>query len=265
MFLLGKLNSQLQVSLILAFCLTCIADALAADMTELSTSRDVLKVLDESRGDALIAFLDNSLDQSNVWKNLQVALKKYTVELNGQPLGTTSRNTLIKVTPRTGLNRLFIRNIIGQPNIFQVLFPAVRSAGSSTTIVEVVMFSDSDEVLGFSLKASDVQMIQEALQRNGSGGMDRVFQLIRSRGQELVAEENTLKNNWSSGFGSGSRLEDGDSHDANALIDQRPKVLEELVGTDQTIETDGSDGLNSAPEIKDRPDNSSFKVSADRR
>ena len=293
MFSLGKFKAQLFIFLLLASLVFFMPEAPAADSNKISSSREVLEVLGESRGNTLLAFLDSPFDQSDGLRKLKGALSQYALELNGRSVGMAGYNTLLHVTPRIGLNRLVIQDVFDRSSVFEVSFPAMRSAGVPTSIIEVVAFSDPEEIRATPLRSVDVQTIEKALVRSEAGGMDRVFELIRKRGQELVADD-PLKKRWSTGVRSTGNLDDREWHsnsDSENVAIERRQALEaqasrertlasdvadggqafdaeaskEMVGADQTIETDESDGLNSAAEIKDRPDKPSFKVSADRR
>ena len=281
MFLLGKFKAHLVICLLLASLVFFMPAAPAADLNKLSSSREVLELLGESRGNTLLAFLDSPFDQSDGLRNLQSALSQYALELNGQSVGTTGFNTLLHVTPRIGLNRLIIQDVFDRSSVFEVSFSAMRSAGVPTSIIEVVAFSDPEEIRATPLRSVDVQTIEKALVRSGAGGMDRVFELIRKRGQELVADD-PLKKRWSTGVRSTGNLNDrewrSNSDSENVAIERRQaldaqaskiasdaEVSKEMVEANQALETNESDGLNSATEIKDRPVKPSFKVSADRR
>lgn len=293
MFSLGRFKAQLLVfiCLLLTSFVLFMPEAPAADSNKLSSSNEVLEVLGESRGNTLLAFIDSPFDQSDGLRHLKGALSQYALELNGQPVGTTGLNTLLHVTPRIGLNRLIIQDLFDRSSVFEVSFPAMRSAGVPTSIVEVVTFSDPEEIRATSLRSVDVKTIEKALTRSVDGGMDRVFELIRKRGQELVSDDPSRKK-WSSGVRSGEDdrewhsnsdsvnvgIERKQALDAQALKERtlasdvadlgqasNAEASKEMIGADQTIETDENDGLNSAPEIKDKPDKPSYKVSADRR
>ena len=287
MFSLVSFKAQLFICLLLGSFVLLLPEAPAASSNKLSSSREVLEALGESRGNTLIAFLDSPFDQSDGLRSLQRALSQYALELNGQPVGTTGFNTLLHLTPRIGLNRLVIQDLFDKSSTFEVSFPAMRSAGVPTSIIEVVAFSDSEEIRATPLRSIDVQTIQKALGRSGAGGMERVFELIRKRGQELVADD-PLKKRWSTGIrliGNGDDREwNSNSEDAEIQMGQTvgDKTAQETatissditalgqasmdgVGADQSIETDGGDELDSAKEIENSANKSSFKVSADRR
>ena len=287
MFSLVSFKAQLFICLLLGSFVLLLSEAPAAGSNKLSSSREVLEALGESRGNTLIAFLDSPFDQSDGLRNLQRALSQYALELNGQPVGTTGFNTLLHLTPRIGLNRLVIQDLFDKSSTFEVSFPAMRSAGVPTSIIEVVAFSDSEEIRATPLRSIDVQTIQKALGQSGAGGMDRVFELIRKRGQELVADD-PLKKRWSTGIrltGNGDDREwNSNSEDAAIQMGQtvgdkaalettsiRSDITDlgqasmDGVGADRSVETDGSDELDSAKESENSANKSSFKVSADRR
>jgi hypothetical protein len=150
-----------------------------------------------------------------------------------------------------------------------VSFPAMRSAGVSTSVVEIRTSRQFNRIEALQLNGREVQAIEDALTRDKSGGMDRVLRLIRSRGQEPV-RPTTKQVNWSRGVGS----YEGDSNDDSgsdsggstsaASVSNKTSVETTTSESDEssvTVEADSTaDATTEATESQ-----SSISVSADRR
>ena len=229
----------------------------------------VLDALKQSRGDVVLAFIDSPADQSSALRNIQGLLSVYDVTLNGEDLGSVRRNFVLHVRPRLGLNRLVIRDAFDSSQSAEVSFPAMRSAGVSTSIVEIRTSRQFNWIEALQLNGREVQAIEDALTRDNSGGMARVLRLIRSRGQEPV-RPTTKQVNWSRGVGSyeGDSSDDSgsDSDGSTSAASVSNKISAETMTSESdessvTVEADSTaDVTTEATESQ-----SSISVSADRR
>ena len=187
----------------------------AAGSQTLESPTAVLDALKQSRGGVLLAFIDHPSDQANPVKHLQGFLSRYRLDLNGTDLGQVRRNTILHVRPRLGVNRLTIENTFDDQQRKQLSFPAMRAAGVPTAIIEIRTSRDFAWMEALTLSATEVQAVENALNRSQTGGMPRVLTLIRSRGQEAVQQPRPMRN-WSRGLPSGGGSDSGSASDGSA-------------------------------------------------
>jgi len=239
---------------------------------KLSSQASVLDVLAQSRGETVLAFIDSPADQSSSLRSLRGLLSAYSLELNGTDLGQVRRNTVLHVRPRLGLNRLKISNPLDESETVEVSFPAMRSAGVPTSIIEVRTSRQFGWIQAMALSSSEVQSIEDALKRSQHGGMSRVLALIRSRGMEVIPRK-SKPINWGgarpTGDDSGSESDSG----AYSSLSVEPSA-EELTATGPSETTEPDVTQSSAAPANDSnaesssdsiSSESSVSISADRR
>jgi len=264
-------EAVLKIKVGLAIVSIILSTGLNADSAQrLDSQASVLDVLSQSRGDAVLAFIDSSADQSSAVRSLQGLLSTYLVELNGTDLGPIRRNTVIQVRPRLGLNRLKLTNAFDKSQSTEVTFPAMRSAGVSTSVIEIQTSRQFSWIQALTLSSAEVQLIEDALKRSHHGGMRRVLALIRARGKEMVPKK-IDRVNWRSGrpaidssdTGSDSgSLSSGESFSEAASSDSTMESIggSESVDTSEPSVESGEEAVSEAAESE-----SSSSVSADRR
>jgi len=227
----------------------------AAGGQTLGSPTAVLDALKQSRGGVLLAFIDHPSDQANPVKHLQGFLSRYRLDLNGTDLGQVRRNTILHVRPRLGVNRLTIENTFDDQQRKQLSFPAMRAAGVPTAIIEIRTSRDFAWMEALTLSATEVQAVENALNRSQTGGMPRVLTLIRSRGQEAVQQPRPMRN-WGrglpSGGGSDSGSDSGSASDGSALSARsaQPSPSEET--TQDTVEQGTTESDSEASVSADR-------------
>jgi hypothetical protein len=241
----------------------------AAGGQALGSPTAVLDALKQSRGGVLLAFIDHPSDQANPVKHLQGLLSRYRLDLNGTDLGQVRRNTLLHVRPRLGVNRLTIENTFDDQQRKQLSFPAMRAAGVPTAIVEVRTSRDFAWMEALTLSATEVQAVENALNRSQAGGIPRVLALIRSRGQETVQPPRPLRN-WSRGLSSGGGSDSGSASDgsASSARSAQPSPSEETTqdtAEQGTTESDSSEEAAADTSSDTEETDSGASVSADRR
>jgi len=247
----------------------------ASGAQDLSSPRAVIDALNQNHGDVLLAFIDSPSDQSSPFRNFQGLLSVYQLDLNNVALGTVRRNTVLHVRPRLGLNRLRIQDAYNTDQMTEVAFPAMRSAGVPTSIVEIRTSRQFQWMEAIQLTGSEVQTIKDALNRDSSGGMSRVLQLIRSRGKE-IAKPKVHRVNWSRGVvsqssGGGSDNDSGsNSGGSTATVSSSETTVSDSAVSESTvsnvadaIEATVDAATEAASETTDSE--SSANVSADRR
>ena len=241
----------------------------AAGGQALGSPTAVLDALKQSRGGVLLAFIDHPSDQANPVKHLQGLLSRYRLDLNGTDLGQVRRNTILHVRPRLGVNRLTIENTFDDQQRKQLSFPAMRAAGVPTAIVEVRTSRDFAWMEALTLSATEVQAVENALNRSQTGGMPRVLALIRSRGQEAVQPPRPLRN-WSRGLSSGGGLDSGSASDGSASSARSAQSSPSEETTQDTAEQGATESDSSEEAAADTSSDteetdSGASVSADRR
>ena len=98
----------------------------------------------------------------------------------------------------------------------EMSFPAMRSAGAPTSIVEIRTSRQFTWMEAFTLLGREVQAVEDALTRDQTGGMTRVLDLIRSRGKE--ADRSTTKRmNWGQAVVSTLFEDDADSDSTESI------------------------------------------------
>ena len=242
-------------------------ELLAVDAQELSTPAAVLDALQQTRGDVVLALIDGPADQSNRLKNLQGLLSIYSLELNGVDLGQARRNDVLQVRPRLGLNKLIIRDAFKNSEERVLNFPAMRSAGVSTSIVEIQTSRQFSWIQALPLARHDVQAIHDALDRSQQGGIGRVIDLIRSRGKEVILSRGKSKN-WISRRPNNDEDRDESNSDTPTSTSVSSRSLETAVKNSSTSSNTGPEpALDPAIEAspKETEKKSSVNISADRR
>jgi hypothetical protein len=222
------------------YCLVIVSIILSAGLQadgaqKLSSQALVLDALVQSGGDTVLAFIDGPVDQSSPLRSLEGFLSTYSIELNGIDLGQVRRNTVLHVRPRLGLNRLKITNPFDENESVEVSFPAFRSAGVATSIVEVQTSRQFGWINALPLSNSEVQSIEDALKRSQHGGMSRVLALIRSRGKEVIPQKRKSIN-----WGGGNRM-DGNS---GSGADSGTGRLQSIESSGQEYSVTGSNETN---------------------
>lgn len=246
------------------------AELNADSAQRLGSQASVLDALSQTRGEAVLAFIDGSADQSSAVRSLQGSLSTYLLELNGTDLGQVRRNTVIHVRPRLGLNRLKLTNAFDKNQSTQVTFPAMRSAGVSTSIIDIQTSRQFSWIQAITLSSTEVQLIEDALKQSQHGGMRRVLALIRARGKKIVLQKKDHVN-WRSGgpavdssdngSDSGSLLS-GESFSEAAVVDSNTYSVsgQESVDTPEPPAAPADEAVSETMESE-----SSSSVSSDRR
>ena len=170
----------------------------AAGAQKLGSTAAVLDALRQNRGDVVLVFIDSPADQSSSLRNIQGLLSVYTVTLNGEDLGRIRRNSVLHIRPRLGINRLVIEDSFDADQKIELAFPAMRSAGVPTSIVEIRTSRQFTWIEALKLSDHEVQAIEDALVNDRTGGISRVLRLIRSRGKEIVKPA-VKRVNWKRG------------------------------------------------------------------
>jgi len=259
--------------LVTLWCVVLLLIVNTAGAQSLGSPAAVLDALNQSRGDVVLAFIDSPADQGSPLRNIQGLLSVYDVTLNGKELGSVRRNSVLHVRPRLGLNRLVIRDAFDPSQSTEVSFPAMRSAGVSTSIVEIRTSRQFNWIEALLLSGREVQAIEDALTRDKSGGMARVLRLIRSRGQETVKAA-TKRANWSRGVVSyGGDSNDDSRSDSDGSTSMASSSDAASSESTALASTDSSATATEAAEATDATvadsetseDESSYSVSADRR
>ena len=259
--------------LVALWCVVLLLAVNTAGAQSLGSPAAVLDALKQRRGDVVLGFIDSPADQSSALRNIQGLLSVYDVTLNGEDLGSVRRNSVLHVRPRLGLNRLVIRDVFDSSQSAEVSFPAMRSAGVSTSIVEIRTSRQFNWIEALLLSGREVQAIEDALTRDKSGGMDRVLRLIRSRGQEPVKAA-TKRANWSRGVVSyGGDSNDDSRSDSDGSTSMASSSDAASSESTALASTDSSATATEAAEATDATvadsetseDESSYSVSADRR
>ena len=239
----------------------------AEDAQRLGSPSAVLDALQHRQGDVVLALIDSPADQSNRLKSLQGLLSVYSLELNGIDLGRARRNDVLQVRPRLGLNKLIVSDAFKDTDQTELNFPAMRSAGVSTTIVEIQTSRQFSWIQALPLSKRDVQAIRDALARSQHGGMGRVIDLIRSRGKEPTPTQRKHMN-WSSGR---SNFDDtGDESDSEPTSSESassglPETTAKNSGVSGNTEPESSSDKVPEPLPESIKKESSVNISADRR
>ena len=246
------------------------AELNADSAQRLGSQASVLDALSQTRGEAVLAFIDGSADQSSAVRSLQGSLSTYLLELNGTDLGQVRRNTVIHVRPRLGLNRLKLTNAFDKNQSTQVTFPAMRSAGVSTSIIDIQTSRQFSWIQAITLSSTEVQLIEDALKQSQHGGMRRVLALIRARGKEIVPRKKDHVN-WRSG---GPAVDSSDNGSDSGSLSSGESFSEAAGVESNTASVNGQESVDTSEPPSATVDEavsetveseSSSGVSADRR
>jgi hypothetical protein len=252
-------EAVLKIKVGLAIVSIILSTGLNADSAQrLDSQASVLDALSQSRGDAVLAFIDSSADQSSAVRSLQGLLSTYLVELNGTDLGPIRRNTVIQVRPRLGLNRLKLTNAFDKSQSTEVTFPAMRSAGVSTSVIEIQTSRQFSWIQALTLSSAEVQLIEDALKRSHHGGMRRVLALIRARGKEMVPKK-IDRVNWRSGE---PAIDSSDTGSDSGSLSSGESFSEAASGDSTMVSISGSESVDTSEPSAESGEEA---VSADRR
>ena len=233
----------LKIRLGLASVFIFLSAGLIADSAQrLGSQASVLDALSQTRGDAVLAFIDSSADQSSTVRSLQGSLSTYLLELNGTDLGRVRRNTVIHVRPRLGLNKLKLTNAFDKNQSTEVTFPAMRSAGVSTSIIDIETSRQFSWIQAIKLSSAEVQLIEDALMRSQHGGMRRVLALIRARGKEIVPHKKD-RVDWSNG---GSAVDSSDNGPDLGSLSSSEGFSEAAVVESNTYSVSGPESIDTS-------------------
>ena len=239
----------------------------AGDAQKLGSPAAVLDALQHRQGDVVLALIDSPADQSNQLKSLQGLLSVYSLELNGVDLGQVRRNDVLQVRPRLGLNKLIVRDAFKDTDQTELNFPAMRSAGVSTTIVEIQTSRQFSWIQALPLSRRDVQAIHDALDRGQHGGMGRVIDLIRSRGNEPPPNQRKHMN-WNSGrlnFDENDDEPDSEPTHSKSASSGSPEKTAKNSGVSSNTGPESASDRVSEPSSESIEKESSVNISADRR
>ena len=239
----------------------------AEDAQKLGSPAAVLDALQHRQGEVLLALIDSPADQSNRLKSLQGLLSVYSLELNGVDLGPVRRNDVLQVRPRLGLNKLIVRDTFKDTDQTELNFPAMRSAGVSTTIVEIQTSRQFSWIQALPLSRRDVQAIHDALGRSQHGGMGRVIDLIRSRGNEPPPTQRKHMN-WNSGrlnFEENDDEPDSESTRSKSISSGSPEKTAKNFGVSSNTVPESVSDTVSEPSSESIEKESAVNISADRR
>lgn len=242
------------VALLLLFQVT--ATARPAFPTDLPTATTFLRGLQASGGDFVLAILDRKPQEVRFWRRVVGDTAALELNLNGESIGQYTANRLVRLTPRTGVNRLRVTPLNGQPSV-EFVFSMVRSAGVQNQLL--VLESDPTPAIT-TVSTADRARILKVVAANSEMAMDAVYRVIQARGAVAVADRPAVAN-WRSRLG-GAGADQGNDQGSDSSNDSAapPSTTTEAPDSDEAASSEPEETAPSAEPAETEAD-----VSADRR
>lgn len=190
------------------WALTAPVRAQSAFVTPLGDTSMVLRVLQATQGDVLLALIDARAETQQFWPRLLGRSGQLSLTLNAEPLGTYPPDALLRVTPRTGVNRLEVRAVDAPARPVTFLFSMLRSAGVPNQLL--VVENNGVDVTVEAISASDSARIKRVLSGRNSVPLADTLAVIEARGR-LAIPATTSTPNWSTGRVTADSSNDSDS------------------------------------------------------
>jgi hypothetical protein len=219
-----------------------------------------LHVLQAAQGDVLLVMVNAERADSSLWQRLSGRSGALQVTFNGETLGQYVPDALLRVTPRTGVNRLRVMSVDDPTRFVEFVFSMLRSAGIPN---QLLIVQDAPTAIAVSpVTPSDRARIIEVLMRAGTPSLEETVTAIERRGNQPILARPAAQN-WRSdpsmagadSSESGSDEPSGREASSTASIDTSPD------GDDPSTNNDAP--AESAAEST--PESTESDVSADRR
>lgn len=217
-----------------------------------------LRVIQAAQGDVLLVMMDTNRADQSLWQRLSSRSGRLQVTFNGEALGQYVPDALLRVTPRTGVNRLRVMSVDDPARFVEFVFSMLRSAGIPN---QLLIVQDSPTALAVSpVTPSDRARIIEVLMRAGTPSLEETVTTIERRGNQPILARPAAPN-WRSD----PRLDGGDStesgsNDANGTTSESTAGVDAPAAGVAPADDTSVDSAAESPAEKTESD-----VSADRR
>lgn len=258
----SRIGRRSPVSWAMLLCVLSLAGPVAGQSafpTPLTETSTVIRVLQAAQGDVVLALIDPRPDAQTFWPRVLGQSGRLAVTLNAEPLGIYRPDALLRVTPRTGVNRLEISVVDAPERSATFLFSMMRSAGipNQLLIVEDPGHSLSVDVIS----AQSSARIIRTLSARRAAPLAETLAVIEARGRMAIPTRPSTPN-WRAGDGStDSSNESGSDGVAGAVSGS---TADTEAGVDASAPTSTSE--STAESATESPaESSESDVAADRR
>jgi len=176
-------------------------------------------VIQAAQGDVLLVMIDTNRADQSLWQRLSSRSGRLQVTFNGEALGQYVPDTLLRVTPRTGVNRLRVMSVDDPARFVEFVFSMLRSAGIPN---QLLIVQDSPTALAVSpVTPSDRARIIEMLMRAGTPSLEETVTTIERRGNQPILARPAAPN-WRSdpSMNGGDSSESGSDEQLLGLSDE---------------------------------------------
>ena len=219
-----------------------------------------LRVIQAAQGDVLLVMIDTNRADQSLWQRLSSRSGRLQVTFNGEALGQYVPDTLLRVTPRTGVNRLRVMSVDDPARFVEFVFSMLRSAGIPN---QLLIVQDSPTALAVSpVTPSDRARIIEMLMRAGTPSLEETVTAIERRGNQPILARPAAPN-WRSD----PSMDRGDSSESGS-DEQSGQEASSTASVDASPDGDNPSTNNDAPAesaAESAPESTEADVSADRR
>lgn len=217
-----------------------------------------LRVIQAAQGDVLLVMVDTNRADQSLWQRLSSRSAALQVTFNGEALGQYVPDVLLRVTPRTGVNRLRVMSVDDPTRFVEFVFSMLRSAGVPNQVL--IVQDQESEITVTPVQPSERVRIVQALRRTDSPSLEETVAAIELRGN-LPPLSRPVAPNWRSGpsLAGGDSSESGSDDATGAISESTASVDEPAASVGSTEDTSVNTAAESAPETTESD------VSADRR
>lgn len=155
-----------------------------------------LRVLQAAQGDVLLVMVNAERADSSLWQRLSGRSGALQVTFNGETLGPYVPDVLLRVTPRTGVNRLQVTSLDDPTRRVVFVFSMLRSAGVPNQVL--IVQDRAAEITVAPVQPGERARIVQALRRTDSPSLEETIAAIERRGN-LPNPSRPIAPNWRSG------------------------------------------------------------------
>ncbi|MGA1207080.1 MAG: hypothetical protein ACO31Z_04860 [Litorivicinaceae bacterium] len=217
-----------------------------------------LRVLQAAQGDVLLVMVDAGRADQRLWQRLSGRSRALLVTFNGETLGPYVPDALLRVTPRTGVNRLQVTSVDDPTRQVVFVFSMLRSAGVPNQVL--IVQDQAPEITVTPVQPGERARIVQALRQAESLSLEETVATIKLRGNRPIPSR-PVAPNWRSDSNvvSADSTESGSDDATGARFESTPSVDAPATGVAPAEDTSVDSAVESTAETTESD------VSADRR
>ena len=154
-----------------------------------------LRVIQAAQGDVLLVMVGTHRADQSLWQRLSGRSGAVQVTFNGETLGPYVPDVLLRVTPRTGVNRLRVMSVDDPTRFVEFVFSMLRSAGVPNQVL--IVQDQGSEITITPVQPGERARIVQALRRIDSPSLEETVATIELRGNRPIPSR-PVAPNWRS-------------------------------------------------------------------